>query len=417
MNMQITKNISSVYESQSFSSKLDNESNNAYDEEIDVVLHLEKTAYKCRNYIEEYKPSINLDCRLEKLEKLEGEMIGVWRDHICIWSHEVVDCYEINREIVAISMSLFDRFLSKLIIDSDDHVTKHLIECAAVTSLYMSIKINASNEPFPADSFFDSAGFTRDEVFDMEKTILFFLKWRVNPPTTEAVRNLLFKYLDFPQDLFPIIYVSEIKEKIEECSRFLCELSVCDKFFISKRPSVIAFSSILCSIEFAIDFYMSPPTPSSIGCKNDYQISILHANRAKFLEAMKCILPLEDSSFLEEIDLCRMSLQRIYEEGCHIYTFPLIYSPLAGVPIKNCHQMNRTNLKKRRSISPSCCANFSSGALTIEPRQCSDDNVPINDTICTPPTKGHADRCNLFEENENQISYKRPRCLDHAFIQ
>jgi len=417
MNLKIMKDKSPMYESQSFSSKLKNETNHVYDEAIDVVLHLEKSAYQCRNYIDEYKPLIHLNGRLEKLEQVEGEMIEVWRDYICTWSYEVVDCYEINREIVAISMSILDRFLSKHVIDSNNHVTKNLIECAAITSLYMSIKINASNESFSADSFFDSAGFTKDEVFDMERTILNSLKWRVNPPTTEAARNMLFKYLDFPQDLFPTSQVSEIKEKIEECSQFLCERSVCDKFFISKRPSVIAFSSILCSIEFAIDFYMSPPTPSSIGCKNDYQISILHANRAKFLEAMKCILPLEDSSFLEEIDLCRMSLQRIYEEGCHIYTFPLIYSPLAGVPIKNCHQMNRTNLKKRRSISPSCCANFSSGALTIEPRQCSDDNVPINDTICTPPTKGHADRCNLFEENENQISYKRPRCLDHAFIQ
>eukprot|EP00592_Proboscia_alata_P006762 CAMPEP_0194356510 /NCGR_PEP_ID=MMETSP0174-20130528/4139_1 /TAXON_ID=216777 /ORGANISM="Proboscia alata, Strain PI-D3" /LENGTH=416 /DNA_ID=CAMNT_0039126127 /DNA_START=94 /DNA_END=1344 /DNA_ORIENTATION=- len=416
MNMQITKNISSVYESQSFFSKLDNESNNAYDEEIDVVLHLEKTAYKCRNYIEEYKPSINLDCRLEKLEKLEGEMIGVWRDHICIWSHEVVDCYEINREIVAISMSLFDRFLSKLIIDSDDHVTKHLIECAAVTSLYMSIKINASNEPFPADSFFDSAGFTRDEVFDMEKTILFFLKWRVNPPTTEAVRNLLFKYLDFPQDLFPIIYVSEIKEKIEECSRFLCELSVCDKFFISKRPSVIAFSSILCSIEFAIDFYMSPPSPSTIGCNNDYQRSILHANRAKFLEVMKDILPLDDSSFLEEIDLCRNRLHRTYQEGCYGHAFPLIYSPPVVAEIKSCYKKNKTSLHKMQNMSPSCCVNFFNEAIEIDPRQGLDDDISVDDTLHTQSTNGHVVRCNSFDENEFQISRKRPRYHENACI-
>ena len=185
-------NKSFTYEVQSFSFKRNNETNKTYDEEIDVVLHLEQNTYKCRNYIDEYKSRINLDGRSEKIEQAEGEMIGVWRDYICTWSREVVDCYGISREIVAIAMSFLDRFLSIHIIDSGDHVTKRLIECAAITELYMSIKISASSEPFPVDSFLDLAGSTRNEVFDMEKTILKYLKWRVNPPTTEAVRNLIF---------------------------------------------------------------------------------------------------------------------------------------------------------------------------------------------------------------------------------
>eukprot|EP00592_Proboscia_alata_P009048 CAMPEP_0194359018 /NCGR_PEP_ID=MMETSP0174-20130528/6273_1 /TAXON_ID=216777 /ORGANISM="Proboscia alata, Strain PI-D3" /LENGTH=43 /DNA_ID= /DNA_START= /DNA_END= /DNA_ORIENTATION= len=42
------KDKSPMYESQSFSSKLKNETNHVYDEAIDVVLHLEKSAYQCR---------------------------------------------------------------------------------------------------------------------------------------------------------------------------------------------------------------------------------------------------------------------------------------------------------------------------------------------------------------------------------
>ena len=119
-------------------------------------------------------------------------MIGVWRDYICTWSHEVVDCYGISREIVAIAMSFLDRFLSIHIIDSGNHVTKRLIECAEITASYMSIKINANSGPFPVDPFLDLTGLTRNEVFDMEKTIIKYLKWRINPPTTEAVRNIIF---------------------------------------------------------------------------------------------------------------------------------------------------------------------------------------------------------------------------------
>ena len=174
-------NKSFTYEIQSFSSKRNNETNKTYDEEIDVVLHLEQNTYKCRNYIGEYKSRTNLNGRYEKIEQAGGGMIRVWRDCICTWSHKVVDCYRISRKIVDIAMSFLDRFLSIHIIDSGDHVTKRLIECAAITALYMSIKISASSEPFPVDSFLDLAGLTRNEVFDMEKTILKYLKWRQKP--------------------------------------------------------------------------------------------------------------------------------------------------------------------------------------------------------------------------------------------
>ena len=103
--------------------------------------------------------------------------------YIYTWSYKVIDSYKNNCEIVGISMSLLDWFQSKYVSDSHSHATKNIIECAAITLLYMSIKMNASNESFSTDSFFDLAGFTKDEVFGMERSILISLKWRENPPT------------------------------------------------------------------------------------------------------------------------------------------------------------------------------------------------------------------------------------------
>ena len=197
----------------------------------------------------------------------------------------------------------------------------------------------------------------------------------------------------------------------------MCERSVCDEFFISKRPSVIAFSSIMCSIEFAIDFYTLPPTPSSIGCKNDYQISILYSNRAKFLEVMKCILPLDKSSFLEEIDLCRNRLQRTYEEGCYRQAFPLDYSPPVAVQMESCHTNIKSSLNKRQSMSPSYPINFFKDALEIDTRQVSDDDISLDDCIHTQLTNKRVIHYISFDENEVQILRKQPRSHDNECIQ
>jgi Cyclin, N-terminal domain len=58
-----------------------------------------------------------------------------WREKICEWSYQVVDHFDFSREVVSISISFLDRYLSVRAVD------KRLFQLAAMTSLYMTIKI------------------------------------------------------------------------------------------------------------------------------------------------------------------------------------------------------------------------------------------------------------------------------------
>lgn len=58
-----------------------------------------------------------------------------WREKICEWSFQVVDHFDFSREVVSISISLLDRYLSVRAVD------KRLFQLAAMTTLYMTIKI------------------------------------------------------------------------------------------------------------------------------------------------------------------------------------------------------------------------------------------------------------------------------------
>jgi len=62
----------------------------------------------------------------------------VWREKICEWSYQVIDHFNFKRETVAVSLSFLDRFLST------HRVNKHIFQLAAMTSLYLAIKLNDS---------------------------------------------------------------------------------------------------------------------------------------------------------------------------------------------------------------------------------------------------------------------------------
>ena len=77
----------------------------------------------------------------------------------------------------------------------------------------------------------------------MEICIIKSLHWYLNPPTP-------FNYLDVAK---PLIDASAIDEETSyettELARYLVELSVCDGFFIDKKPSSVAYAAILVATE------------------------------------------------------------------------------------------------------------------------------------------------------------------------
>lgn len=59
----------------------------------------------------------------------------VWREKICEWSYQVIDHFDFSREVVCISVSYLDRYLSKRLVNK-----KHF-QLLAMSCLYLAIKL------------------------------------------------------------------------------------------------------------------------------------------------------------------------------------------------------------------------------------------------------------------------------------
>lgn len=93
-----------------------------------------------------------------------------WRSKICEWLFQVVDYFNYDREIVAVSMNYLDRYLCKR------PVNKRTFQLLAMTSLYMASKLhrqyNSSRLRMSSLIEMGREYFTEEHVTAMEKSIL-----------------------------------------------------------------------------------------------------------------------------------------------------------------------------------------------------------------------------------------------------
>ena len=125
-------------------------------------------------------------------------------------SYNVVDYFDLSREVVALSMSLFDRFFAtRICMPSSD-----LVLLASIATLHIAIKTRESAIiKLSTLSWFGRGRFSESRIAHMELLILTNLRWLVNPPTTTAfVMHLLLLLPDMNLNL---------KREIHESSRFL----------------------------------------------------------------------------------------------------------------------------------------------------------------------------------------------------
>ncbi len=90
-----------------------------------------------------------------------------WREKICEWSYQVIDHFDFNREIVAISLSYLDRYLSTR------PVNRKIFQLAAMTSLYLAIKLyEPSNLRMSSFIELSRGYFSTEHIVAMEEAIL-----------------------------------------------------------------------------------------------------------------------------------------------------------------------------------------------------------------------------------------------------
>jgi hypothetical protein len=166
-----------------------------------------------------------------------SEINEMWREKICEWCYQVVDHFDFNREIVSVAMSYLDRYLSTR------SVNRRIFQLAAMTALYLAIKLYEPGKIRMSSLIDLSRGyFLEDHIVTMEDSMLQTLGWHVHPPTPYSfVREMIY--------LLPVETTPRVRHDTNELARFLTELSVCDYWFVTKKPSSIALASLINALE------------------------------------------------------------------------------------------------------------------------------------------------------------------------
>jgi lipoyl(octanoyl) transferase len=84
--------------------------------------------------------------------------------------------------------------------------------------------------------------FLAEHIVTMEDSMLQSLKWYVHPPTSFAFCRDLMRLVS--GDITP-----RARHDVTELARFLTELSVCDYWFVTKKPSSVALAAIINALE------------------------------------------------------------------------------------------------------------------------------------------------------------------------
>lgn len=167
------------------------------------------------------------------LSTQQSEISVVWREKICEWKFEVVDRFDIEREIVCISTYYLDQYLSTRYVD------EKLFQLVAITCIYLAIKLHSPKKvTLQCIAAMGQGLIHPDHIVSMELSIMKSLNWHLHPPTPMA----------FIENLFPLISGNN---EAFEFSRFLSELSVFAYPFVCVKPSSIAVAASL----FAIDHF------------------------------------------------------------------------------------------------------------------------------------------------------------------
>jgi lipoyl(octanoyl) transferase len=119
-------------------------------ERLDILLQQEIFSYQTEDYLSpSFQQKLQACCSDHESEVLSTSFScsspstgmsasginEVWREKICEWSYQVIDHFDFSREVVSISIHYLDRYLSTR------PVNKKLFQLAAMTTLYLSIKL------------------------------------------------------------------------------------------------------------------------------------------------------------------------------------------------------------------------------------------------------------------------------------
>jgi hypothetical protein len=229
---------------------------------IDILKRQEETTYKCLDYLsldyqtQQTRQSVPNTCLLGSKIQINNNsdivMQEVWREKICEWSYNLIDYFNYDREFVSLSMNFLDRYVMRKQVDTKTY------QLAAMTSIFIVVKMyqpRCSALQLDVSSFvkLSQSAFNEDNILAMEREIFETLEWRLFPPTPNTFMRHLWTLVipPLPRSRNSRGDHKELEE-IMELARFFTELSVCDYFFVTHKPSTIGVASLFIAIDATI---------------------------------------------------------------------------------------------------------------------------------------------------------------------
>jgi len=210
------------------------------------------------------------------------------RRRTCEWMYDICDYFQLNRQVVGISLFYVDRYFTISFEGGASGgqvpVTRRQFQLVALTGLYIAVKLhgesreenrtcgqeslgspkqpnNDSQQPWNRLKFslaicasISRNQFTTREIEECERKMLSTLDWHVNPivssgividslliylPSTMSARTIDGRHTDESLALF-----------VYDCAKYLTELSVSvPALSLVYKPSVVAYSSILYALD------------------------------------------------------------------------------------------------------------------------------------------------------------------------
>lgn len=185
-----------------------------------------------------------------------------WRRRLCEWMFEVTDHYDFDREVVSFAFDYLDRSISLAYEPtSKKKLSKRQYQLYAVTSLYLAIKVHGEMDPvvdgkriklrISAFQELSRGCFSTENIEAKEIEFLALFQWRINPPTCA---RYIYSYLRLLPEWTAIefgIIRDDLVCQINDVAKYLTELSIfVSGLCFNYAPSMIAYSSILCAIDY-----------------------------------------------------------------------------------------------------------------------------------------------------------------------
>ncbi|KAL7518268.1 hypothetical protein ACHAWX_003115 [Stephanocyclus meneghinianus] len=243
-------------------------------DQIIVMQKQERYAYKCSDYMKSQNTIVSASDR----------------QALCNWGYKTIAaCHCVDRSAAVVAFSYFDRFMSTSHPSAQRAlVCIHDCQLAFVACLVIALKVHSG---FNVESDFVSSVvcsnmYEAEEIIEMEKQVLQALQWRVTGPTPH---DFIDRFLEVVQPIEAVHL-----EFLTHFSKALAEFSLTKYSIALYAPSRIAYSSILCALEY-LD---SMSSIDSLSFRHYLEmVSGLNANDLKVRDLCKTMISLMEPSF------------------------------------------------------------------------------------------------------------------------